>query len=136
MLPDKLEWAVFVDRLDNRNFDAATLRWGGGAIESDIRQMFHSSQIADAANNFQSYRNPDLDRIIDEARMTLDEAKRFKLWQQCHSILWEDQPYTFLFTQQALRFLDERISNIQEVTTGLNDREEWFVPEAAQRWSQ
>ena len=136
MVPDKLEWAVFVDRLDNRNFDAATLRWGGGAIESDIRQMFHSSQISGAANNFQSYSNPALDRLIDEARMTLDDAKRFELWQQCHSILWEDQPYTFMFTQKALRFIDSRIHNIRLVTSGLNTREEWFVPAAMQKWSE
>ena len=57
-----------------------------------------------------------------------------KLWHEAHAILWEDQPYTFMFTSKALRFLDDRIENIQEITTGLNDRDEWFVPAGMQKW--
>ncbi len=134
MDPEKLEWAVFVQRLDNRNFDAVTLGWGGGAVESDVRQMFHSSQIDNAANNFTHYVNPELDKLIDEARITLDEDARMKLWHQVHAILWEDQPYTFLYTSKALVLLDDRSDNIQEITQGLNDRDEWFVPADMQKW--
>lgn len=130
----KLEWAVFVERLDNRNFDAVTLRWGGGTVESDVRQMFHTSQIANAANNFMNYSNPELDTLIDEARVTLDEGARMKLWHKVHAILWEDQPYTFMYTSKALRFIDGRIENIQQITAGLNDRDEWFVPVDMQKW--
>ncbi|MEM0914223.1 MAG: ABC transporter substrate-binding protein [Planctomycetota bacterium] len=133
---EKLEWAVFVQRLDNRNFDAVILRWGGGAIESDIRQMFHSSQIANRGNNFNAYSNPELDVIIDQARKTLDRDERMALWHQAHAILWEDQPYTFMFTQKALRFVDDRVANIEAISSGLNDRVEWFVPGDAQRWTQ
>lgn len=134
MTPEKLEWAVFVERLDNRNFDAVTLGWGGGAVESDVRQMFHSSQIANAANNFTSYSNTELDTLIDEARITLDTNERMKLWHQVHTILWEDQPYTFMYTSKALRFIDDRIRNIEQITAGLNDRDEWFVPAGMQKW--
>ncbi|MEM1208655.1 MAG: ABC transporter substrate-binding protein [Planctomycetota bacterium] len=133
---EKLEWAVFVQRLDNRNFDAVILRWGGGAIESDIRQMFHTSQIANRGNNFNAYSNPELDAVIDQARKTLDRDERMALWHRAHAILWEDQPYTFMFTQKALRFLDKRIANLQEISAGLNDRVEWYVPAGEQRWTQ
>ncbi|MEO0587123.1 MAG: ABC transporter substrate-binding protein, partial [Planctomycetota bacterium] len=133
---EKLEWAVFIQRLDNRNFDAVTLRWGGGAIEADVRQMFHSSQIANQGNNFNAYANTDLDAVIDRARMTLDRDERMALWHRAHEILWEDQPYTFMFTQKALRFIDGRVANLREVGVGLNDRSEWFAPSGAQRWTQ
>ena len=112
------------------------LGWGGGSIEKDIRQMYHSSQIADGADNFMSYSNPELDKLIDEARVTMDEKTRMKLWQKCHAILYEDQPYTYMFNSQSLRFIDKRIANIQKVTQGLNDRIEWFVPTDLQRWTK
>ena len=133
---DPLEWSVFAERINGRTFDAIMLGWGGGSIEKDIRQMYHSSQIADGADNFMSYSNPELDKLIDEARVTMDEKTRMKLWQKCHAILYEDQPYTYMFNSQSLRFIDKRIANIQKVTQGLNDRIEWFVPTDLQRWTK
>lgn len=129
---DPLEWSVFTERLDSRAFDATILGWGGGAIEADIRQMFHSSQIEGRAHNFMSYVNPKLDDLIDTARMTIEEPKRMALWQACHRILWEDQPYTFMQTRKALSLIDKRIQNVQRVTTGLSSRNEWYVPQPMQ----
>ena len=132
---DSLEWSVFSQRLEEQNFDAIHLGWGGGAVESDIRQMFHSSQTNKGGDNFMNYSNPKLDALIDEARRTIDEEKRMALWHQCHEILWEDQPYTFMFTRKALRFIDKRIQNIQRTTEGINQRTEWFVPDGPmQKW--
>ena len=128
MTQDPQEWSVFIERVDGRAFDACALAWGGGAIEGDIRQMFHSSQIAGGANNFTSYSNPKLDALIDEARRTVIEDERMPLWQACHRILHEDQPYTFLIRRKALLFIDRRFHNVQRVTTGLNERVEWYVP--------
>jgi len=131
---EPLEWSVFSDRLESQNFDAITLAWGGGAVEADIRQMFHSSQTNKGADNFMNYVNPELDKIIDEARRTVDNEKRFKLWHRAHEILWEDQPYTFMFTQKTLRFVDKRIANVQIITAGMNERWEWYVPQTMQKW--
>lgn len=133
MTQDPQEWSIFIERVDARNFDACALAWGGGAIEGDIRQMFHSSQIAGGANNFTSYRNAELDALIDQARGTIDEAERMKLWQACHRILYEDPPYTFMLRRKATWFLDKRVHNVQRVTTGINGRVEWYVPAPMQK---
>ncbi len=133
MTQDPQEWSVFIERVDGRAFDACALAWGGGAIEGDIRQMFHSSQIAGGANNFTSYRNAELDQTIDRARRTIDEDARMKLWQACHRILHEDQPYTFMLRRKSTLFIDSRFHNVLKVKTGLNGRTEWYVPSPMQR---
>ena len=133
--PDPLEWAVFKQRLQTRQFDCISLAWGGG-LESDIRQMFHSSQIADGADNFISYRNDELDRTIDEARRTVNEAARMGLWHACHRLLHEDQPYTFLYSRKSLVFIDRRVRNVERIRLGLNDRDEWYVPVAQQMYTR
>ena len=133
VVPDPLEWSVFAEKLKNRDFDAISLAWSAG-IESDIRQMFHSEMIADQADNFMSYANPDLDRIIDTARLTLDEDERMELWRQAHAIIHEDQPYTFLYSRKSLMFIDDRFENVEQVKVGLNDRTEWYVPAAIQKY--
>ncbi len=135
LVPDPLEWSVFTDRLKNKNFQAVTLGWTSG-IETDIFQMFHSSQIVEGGDNFISYKSDELDRLIDEARHTTDEAKRMPLWHRAHEIIHEDQPYTFLFFSKSLRFIDDRIRNVQKVKLGLSPNHEWWVPASQQRWTQ
>ena len=125
--PDPLEWTIMIQRIDQRKFEAMTLGWSG-TIEGDPNQIFHSNAIGDGGDNYVHYSNPELDKLVDEARVMMDEEKRMALWRHVHSILHEDQPYTFLWTQRAVVFVDKRIQNVQRVNLGLNDVTEWYVP--------
>jgi len=130
---DPLEWSVFSEKLKGRDFDLISLAWSAG-IESDVHQMFHTDNIGEGADNFMSYSNPKLDALIDEARSTVDQEKRMALWNQVHEIIHEDQPYTFLYSRKSLIFVDDRFENVERVKIGLNDRTEWYVPSALQKY--
>jgi len=133
--PDPLEWTIMIQRIDNRKFDAMTLGWSG-TIEGDPNQIFHSKAIDDGGDNYIHYINKDLDKAIDEARVTMDEDKRMGLWHKVHEYLHEDQPYTFLWTTRAVVFVNKRIHNVQQLKLGLNSTNEWFVPLAQQKWGK
>jgi peptide/nickel transport system substrate-binding protein len=123
-----LEWSVLLQRLkEDREFDAVCLGWSG-TIEGDPYQIFHSDQITPPGDNSTSYANPDLDRLISQARETVEEEERMPLWHEVHRILHEDQPYTFLATSKSLAFYDHRIRNIRRTAVGLNLPLEWYVP--------
>jgi len=126
-----IQFAVFVDRLNNKNFDAISLCWGG-TIESDPYQIFHSDMIEGEGDNFVSYANAELDQLIERARREVVEQQRMPLWRQVHRILHEDQPYTFLYSRKSLIFIDDRFKNVERVKLGINDRTEWYVPRAEQ----
>ena len=132
---DPLEWSVFQQRLEQKNFDAISLGWTSG-IETDIYQMFHGSQTMAGGDNFMSYKNAELDQAIDKARSTLDEESRMKLWNRCHQILNEDQPYMFLWFGKSLTFVDKRFENVRQLRSGLTPRTEWYVPQDRQRWTR
>ena len=138
---DPQDWPIVQTDLDNRDFDAITLGWGG-AIESDLYQEFDSSQIADKGDNFMSYVNPKLDAVVREARRTVDDNKRMQLWHDAHRILNEDQPYTFLNSRMALRYMDKRIKNVEKSKVGLNYVNiwsmplPWYVPKSLQKYAQ
>ncbi|MEE9423653.1 MAG: peptide-binding protein [Methylococcales bacterium] len=117
--PKPTEWSVMLDNLKKRDFDAITLGWSG-SIEGDLYQIFHSSQIADGGNNSISYSNPELDKIIELARGTVDEEQRMDLWRKAEEILYQDQPYTFLVRLKSLEFVDKRIHNVLKTRLGLN----------------
>jgi peptide/nickel transport system substrate-binding protein len=132
--PKPTEWSVLLQDMDARNFDAISLGWGG-SIEGDLYQIFHSSQAIAGGDNVIGYVNPELDKAIEAARTTADESKRSELWQACHRIMHEDQPYTFLYTRKALAFMDGRIKNVQRVSLGLNPMLEWYVPKDLRKWA-
>ena len=138
MIPFPQEWPVMLENLDKKDFEAITLGWTSG-IETDLYQIFHSAQAISNGDNYISYKNPELDKLIVEARRTVDEGKRMPLWQQAERILYEDQPYTFLMRRKSLLFVDKRIHNVLMTKLGLNLGSlpmENYVPAAQQKYTQ
>lgn len=138
LVPFPQEWPVMLENLDKKDFDAITLGWTSG-IETDLYQMFHGSQAISKGDNFIGYQNPVLDKLIDDARRTVDEVKRMPLWRQAEYVLYDDQPYTFLMRRKSLLFVDKRIHNLQMTKLGLNHGFlpiENYVPLAQQKYGQ
>ncbi len=132
MRVDPYEWSVFIGKLHDRDFDATNLAWGGG-LESDPYQVWHSSQIGGGGGNYVGFNNPEADALIEKARETLDRTERDKLYHKFHSILHEQQPYTFIYTRPSQAFLDRRFQNVKLHRLGL-DSLEWYVPSYLQKY--
>ncbi len=138
LIPSPQEWPVMIELLDKKDFEAITLGWTSG-LETDIFQMFHGSQAKTNGDNFINYKNPKLDVLIDEARKTVDTDKRMPLWQKAEALMYEDQPYSFLFRRKTLAFIDKRISNLKLTKLGLNKGRlpmEVYVPKTMQKYTQ
>jgi len=134
--PKPTEWPVMIEMLNKKTFDVITLGWTSG-LETDIYQMFHSSQAKTDGNNFISYKNKALDKIIEEARVIVDEDKRMPVWRKAEAIFYEDQPYTFLKRSKSLVFINKRFQNLQMTGLGLNSSFmplETYVPKQAQKY--
>jgi peptide/nickel transport system substrate-binding protein len=140
MVPERLDWPVLIERLNSGNFDAITLGWSA-SVESDPYQIFHSDSIAGQGDNRTSYSNPELDRLIETARTTVDVEERMKLWNEVHAVLHEDQPYTFLFFRDALRAVNKRVGGIEKSNVGLNWEPlnsgivPWYIPQDQQQFT-
>lgn len=95
-----LEWNSFLKLIDEGNFDAATLAWGASDIDWDPKQIWHSSSAVVGGSNFINYKSAEVDKLIDEARLTLDKKKRVQLLQKVYEIVANDAPYVFLFNSK------------------------------------
>lgn len=136
LIPKPTEWPVMIEMLNKKTFDVITLGWTSG-LETDIYQMFHSSQAKTDGNNFISYKSDALDRIIEEARVIVDEEKRMPVWRKAEAIFFEDQPYTFLKRSKSLVFYNKRYRNLKITGLGLNSSFvplETFVPKGEQKY--
>lgn len=108
------EWALMLDRLNSKEFDAAMLGWATGWSKTDPYQIWHGS-LADvpSSSNHVGYRNPEVDRLIEQLRLTMDEDQQQELYHQIHRLIHEDQPYTFLFSEKMTAGHDARLQNIE-----------------------
>lgn len=121
------DWSALDAIRNSRDFDALTQAWQWTDPEADPFQIFHSSQISDQGDNWIQWNNPEADRVIEQARATIDEAARAKLWHEFHRITHEDQPYTFLLNIPWIRFVSHRIENVHAYPVSF-DRREMYIP--------
>ena len=106
-----IEWNTFSKLLDEQKFDAVTLSWGGGSVEDDLKQIWHSDAAKPGGSNFISYANKEVDTLIDKARQEMDKGKRKVMWQKVSKLIADDAPYTFLFNPKYdLYLLNKRIA--------------------------
>ena len=104
--------------MENKDFDAISLGWGGGSVEGDITQMFHSSQIGDKGDNFMSYSNPELDRLLEEAVNTYDRQRASELYKRIQEIVSRDVPVFPLWYQSNIVIARKNVGSIQVNASG------------------
>jgi len=56
-----------------------------------------SSEAIAGGDNHAKIQNEEIDRLIGEIQITLDESKRNELYKELQRIIYEEQPYVFLF---------------------------------------
>ncbi len=131
--PNILEWTVFSEDMNQKNFEAAVAGWGVG-LKMDMTTIWHSESINDKFN-FVSYANPEFDRLNDTAIFEMDEEKARQMWWRAQEMITEDQPYTFLYTPREINFVHKRFQNVQMKTVGWNyNLEQWWVPQDQQKY--
>ncbi|MDX9701792.1 MAG: ABC transporter substrate-binding protein [Candidatus Auribacterota bacterium] len=123
----KLDWTVLTETISDRKFDAVRMAWGTG-IDGDPYQIWHSSQAENRGSNYVGFRNEQADKIIETARETFDPIKRWELLRQLHVILYDEQPYTFLFNFKMLFFYNKKFRNVKlySVRPGY-DLYDWYI---------
>ncbi|MBI2539143.1 MAG: hypothetical protein HYW04_05025 [Deltaproteobacteria bacterium] len=130
----ELDWTIFLDDVKNHKFDAVILGWAMGVSEPDAYQVWHSSQAANKGSNHINYRNPRVDRILEEYRREFDANRRIELYREFQKILNDEQPYTFLFVGKWVSAVQRRFRSVEVLPGGLRPIE-WWVPTSLQRYT-
>ena len=67
---EKVDWAVYQQRLRSHDFDAMALLWSAADAENDLHPVFHSSQTG--ALNYGSYTSAAADALLESLRGEFD----------------------------------------------------------------
>ena len=95
------EWAVFIKNFVNKGeFDAVVLGWALGQ-GYDQFQIWHSSQTGPDQLNMVGYKSAEADRLLQQIREEFDRDTIIKLCGELQQLIYDDQPYLFLFVPQG-----------------------------------
>ncbi|MFQ5857987.1 MAG: peptide ABC transporter substrate-binding protein [Anaerolineae bacterium] len=90
-----VESAIFLTEVGEANYQMFVLGWSADYPDPQdfLDIMFHSQ----STNNHMNYSNPEVDRLLEEARVEQDHEKRMQLYQEIERTIVEDAPWIPLF---------------------------------------
>jgi len=92
-----LEFPTVIAKLQAHDFQAAFGGWGTGTDPYTLENIFKTGE----QRNYGQYSNPEVDRLFEEGLRELDPQRREKIYARIATLLYEDQPYTWLFYQNS-----------------------------------
>lgn len=89
--------------------------WSNSTAEVDLglRPLFHSESWAPVLANEGFYKNPDVDRLLDDAIREPDEGKRRALYGEVQQKIWQDAPWAFLVTEDVTGASSKKLKNFR-----------------------
>lgn len=109
-----------------RNYDGAYLQMSTDLV-LNFHDAFHSSTVNDPFHAT-AYRNPEVDRILDEVLKTKDRKRALALWSRFQRIMRDDQPVTMTWWSPDLIVVRERLQGVQmDVRSALLTLPRWYV---------
>ena len=125
---ERLDPSQLIPRLRAHDFDATPMQWSNSDPEWDQYQTYHSSQIVDGSN-WVSYKNPEVDALLEKIRTEFDPDKRTALEREVHRRLYDDQPYLYLTHRPSLDAVKTRVHGIKPAITWYDLTRIWVDPE-------
>ncbi len=123
-----VEWSVYVQRLQTRDFEVCTLGWTS-PIDPEPYQIWHSSQAdIEGSSNHISFKNKKADELIEKLQYTFDMSERIRIAREFQRLIHDEQPYTFLFVPYALNAVSERYRNFRQFPQGAPS-DIWYLPQ-------
>lgn len=111
--PQGLEAADLSSKLDDKDFDSVIMNWVYAAPPEDLRQIWSSAgKSMKGSSNFISFSNARVDEIIALLEYENNPEVRKKLYWEFQDIIYDEQPYTFLYSPIAILLYRNRVHNV------------------------
>ena len=95
-----------VTKFEKAKYDGYMFGWGIVTAEPDqlMGEHFYSPNARRTL-----YNNPDVDKLIVEARENFDEARVRNAYQKAQEILWGDCPWIWLYEQPDITATNKKL---------------------------
>jgi len=98
------------------DYQAMAFRWAGGTDpDKNVYQFFHTG----GAINLVNYSDPEMDKLLDAGRATVDPAARLRIYREISNKLAKDLPYLFLTYFENIALASPSVKGLASVPDGL-----------------
>jgi peptide/nickel transport system substrate-binding protein len=106
-----MEFGALAQESAAHKFDMYLGSWQGTFVTEDYKQIWHTSSYFNGGSNNNGYGTPASDALIDSIRYTLDVPKRIAMEKRLQRMVYDDQPYVFLFSAVRKVVIHKRFDN-------------------------
>lgn len=105
------EWAPYIEKTTEGEHEMFLLGWSGANGDPDyfLTSLLHSKSIGGENRAF--YENEEVDKLLDEAKATVDEDERAELYKEAQQLINEDVPSVFMVHSTPLVGASEVVKN-------------------------
>lgn len=105
----QVEWATFLQDLKRHRFQLYDAGWVADYADPQdfLDLLFHT----ESQENNMLYSNPELDRLVEKARVEPDRAKRLSYYQEAEEIIVKDAPWIPLWFGQGYLLVKPYVNN-------------------------
>ena len=111
-----LEWSALLKIVnankDPKDFEAVIMGWSLG-LDPDAYSIWHSSQYP-RGFNFIKYKNPEVDKLLEQGRATTARVERKKIYARLWKTIAEDQPYIFLWYPKEISGVSDKVGGLSK----------------------
>ncbi|HZA25939.1 MAG TPA: peptide ABC transporter substrate-binding protein, partial [Dehalococcoidia bacterium] len=85
------EWATFIQDVHARRYQMFSMAWGADYPDPQdfLDILFHS----ESDNDWTNYSNPEVDALLEQARVEQDQEKRFEMYNRIEQMILDDAPW-------------------------------------------
>ncbi len=116
-----LEWGTYLDKLSKGELYFYRLGWiaDDPSMDNFLYPLFHSSEKGN--NNLSFYENPEVDKLLEEARRETNGEKRHELYAKAEKKVLEDAAIIPIYFYTAARVVKPEVQNYNWNAMGLVD---------------
>ena len=103
--------SVFFTKGRQHDYDMMMGSLGSNSLLEDYTQAWHTSSWANNGSNFSGFGNSTSDSLIDKIKVTLDINKSIPMIKQLQQIIYDEQPFIFLYASVRRIIVHKRWGN-------------------------
>ncbi len=121
-----LDFGTALSKETNKDFTCFQIGWSGRPDpDGNTYSFFYST----GGNNFESYKNPKVDQLLDQARTVYDQAERKDLYAQALKIGVNEVPRAYLWWPSDNKVWSPKVNGFVHIPDGLvRTKEMWLAP--------
>jgi peptide/nickel transport system substrate-binding protein len=117
---DIVDWPVHLKKYHDREYDLL-MEWWITPPNADLYDHYYSQ----SSNNWWSYNNPALDKMLIAARTEPDEKKRIAMYREIQAVIAKDVPVIYLYYPPELQAMNTRTQGLPLI--GYRDALTWMT---------